>query len=45
MARVLGVNQEAVEPYIKRVFHAQTKKWGGALLNHEEAAEKIGPRL
>lgn len=34
MARILGVNQEAVEPYIKRVFDAQTMKWGGALLNH-----------
>lgn len=34
MARVVEVNQEAVEPYIKRVLQAQTKKWGGALLNH-----------
>jgi len=34
MARITGADPNAVEPYIKRVFDAQTKKWGAALLNH-----------
>jgi hypothetical protein len=34
MARIEGVNPETVEPYIKQVFQAQTKKWGAPLLNH-----------
>ena len=34
MARIEGVNTEEVEPYIKRVFEAQTGKWGAPLLNH-----------
>jgi hypothetical protein len=34
MARVPGVNLEAVEPYIKRVLNGQKKKWGAPLLNH-----------
>jgi hypothetical protein len=34
MARVLGANPEAVEPYIKSVFNGQTEKWGAPLLNH-----------
>jgi hypothetical protein len=34
MARVAGVNPEAVEPYIKSVLQVQTRKWGGVLLNH-----------
>ena len=34
MARIDGVNPETVEPDIKRVFEAQTKKWGALLLNH-----------
>jgi hypothetical protein len=34
MARIKGADPQAVEPYIKRVFEAQTKKWGAPLLNH-----------
>jgi alkylhydroperoxidase family enzyme len=34
MARIEGVNPEDVETYIKKVFDAQTKKWGAPLLNH-----------
>jgi hypothetical protein len=34
MSRIEGVNPEEVEPYIKRVFEAQTSKWGAPLLNH-----------
>lgn len=34
MARIEGVNPEEVEPYIKQVLEAQTKKWGAPLLNH-----------
>ena len=34
MARVPGVNPEAVEPHIKSVFDGQAEKWGAPLLNH-----------
>ena len=34
MARIESVNPQEVEPYIKQVFEAQTKKWGAPLLNH-----------
>ena len=34
MARLDGVNPDQVESYIKRVFEAQTRKWGAPLLNH-----------
>jgi len=34
MARIDGVNADEVDSYIKRVFAAQTKKWGAPLLNH-----------
>ncbi|MFL6215721.1 MAG: hypothetical protein ACJ74J_17695 [Blastocatellia bacterium] len=34
MARIPGVNPDAVEPYIRNVFEAQARKWGGPLLNH-----------
>jgi len=34
MARIQGVNPDEVEPYIKKVFEAQARKWGGPLLNH-----------
>lgn len=34
MARIKGVNPEAVESYIKQVLAAQAKKWGAPLLNH-----------
>jgi len=34
MARIEGVNPDAVEPYIKQVLDAQARKWGGPLLNH-----------
>ena len=34
MARIEGVNPEEVEPYIRQVLEAQTKKWGAPLLNH-----------
>ena len=34
MARVDGVNPEAVDEYTRKVLHAQTRTWGGPLLNH-----------
>jgi hypothetical protein len=32
--RIPGVNPEGGEDSIQRVFAAQTRKWGGPLLNH-----------
>ncbi len=34
MARIPDVNVEQAEPYIRTVLDAQTKAWGGPLLNH-----------
>lgn len=34
MARIAGVNPDAVEPYVKQVLDAQARKWGAPLLNH-----------
>ena len=34
MARIKGVEPEAGEGFIGRVFEAQAKKWGAPLLNH-----------
>ena len=34
MARVDGVNPDKVETYIRKVFEAQTRKWGAPLLNY-----------
>ena len=34
MARVAGVKADQVTGYIKRVFDAQTRRWGAPLLNH-----------
>ena len=34
MARIDGVDPEQVGGEIRAVFAAQTKRWGGALLNH-----------
>jgi hypothetical protein len=34
MARIEGVNPDAVEPYIKQVLDAQARQWGAPLLNH-----------
>ncbi len=34
MARIDGVNPDAVDGYAQRVFSAQAKSWGGPLLNH-----------
>ncbi|MGA9767836.1 MAG: hypothetical protein WBV94_02270 [Blastocatellia bacterium] len=34
MARIEGVNPEEVEPYVRQVLEAQTRKWGAPLLNH-----------
>lgn len=34
MARILGVDPENVERYVRDVLSAQTKHWGGPLLNH-----------
>jgi len=34
MARIEGVHPGEVEPYIKKIFEAQTRKWGAPLLNH-----------
>ena len=34
MARIPDVNVEQAEPYIRNVLDAQTKAWGGPLLNH-----------
>lgn len=34
MARIEGVIPEEADGYARRIFEAQTKKWGGPLLNH-----------
>ena len=34
MARINGVDPEETDRYARDVFVAQTKKWGGPLLNH-----------
>jgi hypothetical protein len=34
MARVANANVSAADKYIKTVLEAQTKDWGGPLLNH-----------
>ena len=34
MARVEGVDPDGVEEATKAVFAAQTRRWGGPLLNH-----------
>jgi hypothetical protein len=34
MARIKGVEPEAAEGFVGRVFEAQAKKWGAPLLNH-----------
>jgi hypothetical protein len=34
MARVANANIETADKYIKTVLEAQTKDWGGPLLNH-----------
>ena len=34
MARIKGVEPEAAEGFVGRVFAAQAKKWGAPLLNH-----------
>ena len=34
MARITGVDPENVERYVRDVLSAQTKAWGGPLLNH-----------
>ncbi len=34
MARVKDVNVDEVDGSIRKVFEAQTAKWGGPLLNH-----------
>lgn len=34
MARIGGVDLSGIEPHIGKVFEAQTRKWGGPLLNH-----------
>lgn len=34
MARVKDVNQEEVESSIRKVFEAQSARWGAPLLNH-----------
>ena len=32
MARIPGASPDEVEPYIKKVFEAQARKWGAPLL-------------
>jgi hypothetical protein len=34
MARIDGVNPEEVDEYTHKVLQAQTRTWGGPLLNH-----------
>ena len=34
MSRVKGVDPKRTEGYVKRTLEAQTKLWGGPLLNH-----------
>ena len=40
MARIEDADQQTIEPYIKHVFAAQTKKWGAPLLNHRLYARR-----
>ena len=32
MARITGANPDEAEPYVKKVFEAQARKWGAPLL-------------
>ena len=34
MTRIKGVNPDSVDPSIKKVFDAQSERWGAPLLNH-----------
>ena len=34
MARIEGVDPDRAQGQVKRVFEAQTKRWGAPLLNH-----------
>lgn len=34
MARIPGVDPSQIDQSIRAVFEAQTRKWGGPLLNH-----------
>lgn len=34
MARIEGVKPDEADGYARKVFEAQTKKWGAPLLNH-----------
>ncbi len=34
MARIEGVDPDAVDSYTQKVFEAQSRKWGAPLLNH-----------
>jgi hypothetical protein len=34
MTRIAGVNLDTADGPIRRVFEAQTERWGGPLLNH-----------
>ena len=41
MARIPGIDAAPADSYIERVFQAQTKKWGGPLLNHLLYARRL----
>lgn len=34
MARINGIDPNEADGYARKIFEAQTKKWGGPLLNH-----------
>ena len=41
MTRIAGVDPATSDPYVKRVFDAQTRKWGAPLLNHLLYARRL----
>ena len=34
MARINGIDPNEADGYARKIFEAQTQKWGGPLLNH-----------
>ena len=41
MTRIEGVDPNAADPLIQRVFAAQAKKWGAPLANHRLYARRL----
>jgi len=41
MSRIPGVDPNTVDPFLQRVFEAQTRRWGAPLLNHLLYARRL----